>query len=247
VVKLVKELKGYSDSKVSLMYDDKFFVRKTGNIHRNLERYDSLSKIGLSIPKLYEVYGNYYDMEYISCLEMKRYLLLNSTTNLIHFLKETIDKFKETSIEKDYTETYRSKLSTFDFSNYSLPFTSEQLIDRLPKKLPWSEYHGDFTLENVLYDTNNSRFVLIDPLTTEYDSYIFDLAKLRQDLVCKWFVRHDSLFLDSKLQSIYDSLKIYDHFENDYLLLLMLLRVLPYTKNDNDKNYLLNEVRKLWK
>ena len=247
MVKLIKELKGYSDSKVSLMYDDKFFVRKTGKIHRNIERYDALSKIGLSIPELYEVYGNQYDMEYISCLEMKKYLLLNSTTNLTNFLKETIDRLKQNSIEKDYTETYEKKLSSFNFTDYSLPFTYDELISKLPKKLPWSEYHGDFTLENILYDTNNSRFVLIDPLTTEYDSYIFDLAKLRQDLICKWFIRYDSLFLDSKLQSIYDSLKCYEHFENDYLLILMLMRVLPYTKDEKDKNYLLNEVRKLWK
>jgi hypothetical protein len=229
------------------MYDEKFFVRKTGDIHRNIERYDSLTNIGLSLPKIYNVFGSYYDMEYISCLEMKKYLSINPTTNIVNFLKETIDKLKEKSIEKDYTETYEKKLSSFDFSKYDLPFTCEQLIDKLPKTLPWTEYHGDLTLENVLYDTNNSRFVLIDPLTTEYDSYIFDLAKIRQDLVCKWFIRNDSVFLDSKLQSIYDNLKSYEYFENNYLLILMLMRVLPYTKNEKDKDYLMNEVKKLWK
>jgi hypothetical protein len=247
VVKLVKELKGYSESSVHLMYDEKFFVRKTGDIHRNIERYDSLTNIGLSLPKIYNVFGSYYDMEYISCLEMKKYLSINPTTNIVNFLKETIDKLKEKSIEKDYTETYEKKLSSFDFSKYDLPFTCEQLIDKLPKTLPWTEYHGDLTLENVLYDTNNSRFVLIDPLTTEYDSYIFDLAKIRQDLVCKWFIRNDSVFLDSKLQSIYDNLKSYEYFENNYLLILMLMRVLPYTKNEKDKDYLMNGVKKLWK
>jgi hypothetical protein len=229
------------------MYDEKFFVRKTGDIHRNIERYDSLTNIGLSLPKIYNVFGSYYDMEYISCLEMKKYLSINPTTNIVNFLKETIDKLKEKSIEKDYTETYEKKLSSFDFSKYDLPFTCEQLIDKLPKTLPWTEYHGDLTLENVLYDTNNSRFVLIDPLTTEYDSYIFDLAKIRQDLVCKWFIRNDSVFLDSKLQSIYDNLKSYEYFENNYLLILMLMRVLPYTKNEKDKDYLMNGVKKLWK
>ena len=59
-----------------------------------------------------------------------------------------------------------------------MPFTANELYAKLPKTLPSSEYHGDFTLENILYSLKDD-FVLIDPLTTEYDSYVFDLAKLR--------------------------------------------------------------------
>ena len=56
---------------------DTVFVRKTGDIDRNLERFDSLSKLNLNLPKIHEITGTYYDMEYISCLEMKKYLSLN--------------------------------------------------------------------------------------------------------------------------------------------------------------------------
>jgi len=56
VVKTLKELKGHSASHVSLMQDDdKIFVRKTGDIARNLERYDVLSNHNLNLPKIYEI------------------------------------------------------------------------------------------------------------------------------------------------------------------------------------------------
>jgi len=248
VVKTLKELKGHSASHVSLMQDDdKIFVRKTGDIARNLERYDVLSNHNLNLPKIYEIYGDYYDMEYISCLEMKKYLSLNKADKLVDFIQEVMYNLSKNTYEKDYTETYRNKLSKFDFTKFEMPFTANELIDKLPKILPASEYHGDFTLENILYDTKNDKFVLIDPLTTEFDSFVFDLAKLRQDLVCKWFIRNDNVYLDSKLYLIMNKLNEFVHNKNQYLLILMLMRVLPYTHNEKDKEYLMKEVRRLWK
>jgi len=248
VVKTLKELKGHSASHVSLMQDDdKIFVRKTGDIARNLERYDVLSNHNLNLPKIYEIYGDYYDMEYISCLEMKKYLSLNKANKLVDFIQEVVYNLSKNTYEKDYTETYRNKLSKFDFTKFEMPFTADELINKLPKILPASEYHGDFTLENILYDTKNDKFVLIDPLTTEFDSFVFDLAKLRQDLVCKWFIRNDNVYLDSKLYLIMNKLNEFVHNKNQYLLILMLMRVLPYTTNEKDKEYLMKEVRRLWK
>lgn len=227
--------------------DDKIFVRKTGDIARNLERYDVLSNHNLNLPKIYEIYGDYYDMEYISCLEMKKYLSLNKADKLVDFIQEVVYNLSKNTYEKDYTETYRNKLSKFDFTKFEMPFTADELINKLPKILPASEYHGDFTLENILYDTKNDKFVLIDPLTTEFDSFVFDLAKLRQDLVCKWFIRNDNVYLDSKLYLIMNKLNEFVHNKNQYLLILMLMRVLPYTHNEKDKEYLMKEVRRLWK
>ena len=227
--------------------DDKIFVRKTGDIARNLERYDVLSNHNLNLPKIYEIYGDYYDMEYISCLEMKKYLSLNKADKLVDFIQEVVYNLSKNTYEKDYTETYRNKLSKFDFTKFEMPFTADELINKLPKILPASEYHGDFTLENILYDTKNDKFVLIDPLTTEFDSFVFDLAKLRQDLVCKWFIRNDNVYLDSKLYLIMNKLNEFVHNKNQYLLILMLMRVLPYTTNEKDKEYLMKEVRRIWK
>ena len=86
-------------------------------------------------------------------------------------------------------------------------------------------------------------------MTSEYDSYIFDIAKLRQDLECKWFLRNTDYKLDVKLENIQD--KLLEKFElanNNYILILMLLRVYRYTKpNTIEDKLLTKEMNRLWK
>jgi hypothetical protein len=247
LAKVIKQLKGHSMSKVELMQKDgQTLVRKTGGIGRNIERYDALSRLRLPIPKILEVYGDSYDMEYIQHEDMKTFLTNHNVTDLAEFLKHTIDSLLCNTIEKDYSKTYDQKLSVFPWERYDLPFDAQQLYAKLPKVLPSSEYHGDLTLENILYRTTGD-FVLIDPLTTEYDSYVFDLAKLRQDITCKWFIRGERFYFESKLRVLNDTLKTYHHYNEDYLLILMLMRVLPYTYYDADKEFVESEIRKLWK
>ena len=128
-----------------------------------------------------------------------------------------------------------------------MPFTRKELVDRLPKLLPRSEYHGDMTLENIL--SVNGKFYLIDPVTIEYDSYVFDIAKMRQDLDCKWFLRGNELKIDTKLQNISDNLKEkYPIAFDDSLLILMLLRVLAHAKANSKEYVFLREcIERLWK
>jgi len=247
MAKVLKELKGHSKSKVSLVEDNgKIFVRKSGDISRNMERYSALSNTLLRMPKILEYYHEYYDMEYIPNLDIKSYLSKNSVGGLVEYIKYVMNMFALQTIEADFTPIYKKKLAEFDFTKYSLPFTADELLAKLPQFLPFSEYHGDFTLENILYDTQDGQFVLIDPISTEYSSYAFDLAKLRQDLTCKWFIRNDNVYFDSKLEKISNELKVFKHFDNDYLLILMLMRVLPYA-TDIDREYLMSEIYKLWK
>jgi hypothetical protein len=239
---------GYSNSEVKIMEENgHIFVRKSGDIQRNLERYDALSHLGLQTPAIYENVGSYYDMEYIKNYDIVKYLSIYPSLPLANFLTKTIDKLSENSIEADFSKVYFDKLSGFNFGAYNLPFTYDELISRLPKFLPMSEYHGDMTLQNILYNVETKDFVLIDPLTTEYSSYVFDLAKLRQDITCKWFIRNEKVFLDSKLQVLNETLSKYEHYNNDYLLILMLLRVLPYTKTIQDETFLRDKILLLWK
>ena len=90
---------------------------------------------------------------------------------------------------------------------------------------------------------------MIDAVTIEYDSYIFDIAKMRQDLECQWFLRSENISLHTKLQNIQDRLrKLYPEAFDDTLLILMLLRVyLHTTKNSKDYNFIMREIKRLWK
>ena len=245
MAEIIKELKGHSGSEVLLMKDDsRTFVRKIDNVERNYERLRELRKCMNCIPEIFHYDHNILDMEYIHGLDMKTYLSKYPVHDMIIFLRDTLNKLSCDSVMIDYTETYYKKLQSIDFSQ--LPFTKQELVSKLPKLLPMSAYHGDLTLDNIMYRMKDKQFILIDPLTSEYNSYVFDLIKLRQDLTCKWFIRNDDVYFDSKLQQVSEGLRDYDHFDNDYLLILMLLRVLPYSR-DNDREFILRWIEKLWK
>ena len=243
----IKELKGFSGSKIYLMRNDNgLFIRKMDNVDRNFIKLNELSQ-HFNVPKIYSYNNNILDMEYIHGLDMKSYLAVRDTKRLTEFLINVLSEFSENVYMTDYTDVYIDKLKYIKLPSEML-FTKEQLLEKLPKRLPRSKYFGDLTLENIIYG-ENGQFHLLDGMTSEYDSYIFDIAKLRQDLECKWFLRDTKLLLDVKVENIQD--KLLERFElanNNYLLILMLLRVYRYTKPfSKEEALLIKEMNRLWK
>lgn len=227
------------------MQSDGLYVKKYGDVSRNVERLTALDFAGYPVPKIYSYRGNELEMEYLHGLDMKTYLIHNNTKRVFQFISNTLNSFKKTAKQKDYTATYESKLEWMKDGEF--PFTKKQLLEVLPKHLPQSMYHGDMTLENIMY--TDPGFHMIDAVTTEYDSYIFDIAKMRQDLECKWFLRNDDVRLDTKLQNLQESLKgKFPEAFDDSLLILMLLRVIRYCDyKDANYNFLMKEIVRLWK
>ena len=224
----------------------KLFVRKIGTIGRNVERMTALVN-DLPVPKIYRHSDITLDMEYIHGLDIKTYLKSNQPNRLVQFLIDTLDRLSANAVDKDYTEVYKKKLAEIDFT--LLAFTSEELLDRLPKHLPQSQYIGDLTLENIIYTEDG--FYIIDCATIEYDSYIFDIAKLRQDLDLRWFTRNSDLVLDVKTNYIKQQLKQrypVALVDNDYLLILLLLRVYRHARQGTFEHvFLLEGINRLWK
>ena len=245
--KLVQTFRGFSGNQIYLMDNDSnLFVRKIGAIGRNVERMSALAG-QYPVPKIYRHSEITLDMEYIHGLDIKTYLKAHQPVKLTQFLIGVLTKLSRDSVNKDYTEVYHNKLQEIDFS--LLPFTAEQLLHKLPKNLPQSNYIGDLTLENIIYTEDG--FYLIDCATIEYDSYIFDIAKLRQDLELQWFTRSTDLVLDVKTNYIKQQLK--DYFpaalvDDKYLLILMLLRVYKHaTPESFEHDFLLKGIQRLWK
>mgnify|MGYP002642405153 FL=1 len=243
----IKELKGFSGSKIYLMKNDRgLFIRKMDNTDRNYAKLAELSK-DFNVPAIYSYENNVLDMEYIHGLDMKSYLAVRDTRRLTDFIISILTFFSENTQMTDYTEIYKERLKYIKLSSDTV-FTKEQLLEKLPKILPRSKYFGDLTLENIIYG-EDGKFYLIDGMTSEYDSYIFDIAKLRQDLECKWFLRNTKLYLDVKVENIQD--KLLEKFElanNNYLLILMLLRVYRYaTSGSLEEQLLIKEMNRLWK
>jgi len=244
--RVVKEFYGDSGNQILLMQKhDKLFVRKTGDILRNVERMYAL-KDSYPLPNIYGYSKNKLDMEYIHGLDVKTFLSTYHYDQLLKFLILILDKFAQNSNLKDYTTVYAEKFKQINFDAFT--FTADELLEKLPKILPCSNYHGDMTLENILFDHHRG-FLLIDCQTTEYDSYIFDIAKMRQDLECGWFIRDNTVTLGAKTKHIQQELfKRYPESNNDYLLILMLLRVYRYTQpNTNEQTFIIEEIKKLWK
>lgn len=242
---VIKTFEGFSGSHIKLMNKHgHLFVRKEGNINRNLERLTAL-KNDFPVPEIYKVNGDSFDMEYIHGLDMRSYLLTNPATALTKFLVRLFKRMSEDSFVKDYTDAYRELCDLVDFS--LLPFTAEELQDRLPQYLPRSEYHGDFTLENLIHTTDG--FYMIDCVTVPYDSFIFDIAKMRQDLECGWFLRNAPAMIENKLQQVQQELfHRWPESNNNYLLILMLLRVYRHTTVASPEHiFLLKEINRLWK
>jgi tRNA A-37 threonylcarbamoyl transferase component Bud32 len=245
--KIIKELSGHSGCKIFLRENETgLYVEKTGNIERNFNQMKFLYDACYPVPEIYSVGENVLIMEYIHGLDMKNYLIHNNSHQLFNFLSVLLDNFSDDSKMKDYTETYYSKLRWLDDCD-EMPFTKEEFIGKLPKMLPQSTYHGDLTLENIMY--TDPGFHLIDPVTIEYDSYIFDIAKLRQDLECKWFLRNTNVKLEVKLQNLQNKLRRqYEDAFDDNLLILMLLRVYLHTKQGDDNHkFIMKEINRLWK
>jgi len=244
--RVVKELYGFSGNQILLMQKhEKLFVRKIGDISRNIERMQALAA-DYPLPQLYTVSKKMIDMEYLHGLDIKTYLKTNNYEKLLDFTLSILEKLSSNAVNKDYTETYIKKLQ--EISVDEMPFTREQLLERLPKILPSSNYHGDLTLENIIFTTDRG-FFLLDCATTEYDSYIFDIAKLRQDLELGWFTRKDNAMLNVKTKHIQQKiLQQYPVANNDHLLILMLLRVYRRSQPDTlERNFLLKGIKSLWK
>lgn len=251
---LIKPLSGHSGSEVLLMRNDArgYFVRKIGDVARNVERYDALRHL-VDVPKVYrhDADADLLDMQYIHGLDMVSYLLYEDLEPLLGFLTETLRRLQQSGKVANYRSVYEKKLQNIDFSAFGFP--REALMERLPMQLVQSHYHGDFTLENIIFSKTDGKFYLIDPLTSDYDSVAFDLGKLQQDLRCGWFIRNKNVLLKSKLTRLYqglaDSFDLHrnDGQDNDHLLIAMLLRVYPYCKTSSDRDFIIRNVRKLWK
>jgi hypothetical protein len=247
--RIVQQFHGYSGSKIFLMTKHgRLFVRKQGNIARNLERYTVLSKQipSVPMPEIYHVFDDTIDMEYIDGVDMRTYLIEQDPEPLLEFLKSIVTKFTMSVQWIDYRDTVEHWLDMIDIG--AMPFTAEEILKRVPAKLPKSHCHGDLTLENILWHPTKG-FYLIDPQSGIWDSYIFDICKLRQDIECGWFLRNNPIDIDQKLQYLQQGLlSQWPDAANPALLTLMLLRIYRYCDSDSpDQKFITEAIKKLWK
>lgn len=224
---------------------DRLFVRKIRNIRRNAERLESLRDL-VPVPKIYNCIGERLDIEYIHGDDMRTWLISNSPKSLLDFLIKTFEQLEsQCRGEHDWQHTYQAFFQQFD--PWPFDFTAEDLLERLPRVLPDTNYLGDCTLENII--ASDHGFYFIDCQTSMWHSVVFDIAKLRQDLETQWFLRHRPAMIENKLAYIQRGLQErWPCASDNNLLILMLMRVVLYTKSDQpERQFLLKEIHRLCK
>lgn len=224
---IIKELKGYSGSKIYLVkLNNQYFVRKIGNVQRNYDKLSALEKLNFPVVKILNYENDVLDLEFIPGLDMKNYLIQFSPKTLGKFIIEIISNLQSDTSIKDYSDIIEYKTK-----DIKIPY-KKTILDKVPRIYFQSKYLGDFTLENILFNKTKG-FIIIDQSTIEYDSWQFDLAKLNQDLTCKWFLRYYKTNLDSKIITLKNTIENYFGSINNFTTALMLLRIYKHSKNDN--------------
>ena len=242
---IIKQFIGHSGATVNLVKNELgTVVEKSGvGIERNYNRITGLTGI-VDQPQILAYDGDTLTMEYIQNQDLQHYLINGEHKKLTRFIKSVYDKFSSfpTGVG-DYTSVYERRLSSAEW----LPTTIDNLMDILPRHLPTTVYHGDLTCNNILYDYNNSRFVLIDAVDIDLDNVHFDISKLRQDIDCGWFLRDSNVLLSNRLLSIQQSLSEHcEYYDNNAMAILCLLRVWPYS-TAQDRTWLANQMEILWR
>jgi tRNA A-37 threonylcarbamoyl transferase component Bud32 len=247
--------RGFSGALVEIIEEDiKYTVKKTGDISRNVTQLRLLRGTGIPIPDIIYSDESTLIMEYIPGLPIETFISYYGVHDLFKDIVEYITYFQKETVDFDYTDVYNEFLYEIDYTQ--LPFTSSELTDRLPKILPRSKYyHGDFTLGNMIHNGYRWQTFLIDPVSTVFDSWVFDIAKLRQDTEGLWFSRDylnlpDYVNLIKSMTAELDGLLRIEYplAYDDNLYILMLLRVYRHCKtNTMEHNLIRNEILRLWK
>lgn len=260
----ITDLGGHSGCKI-LLYEkenNEVFVRKiSGNYSYNKRLEKQAQKQALyfnpniRVPKIlnsgYTSAGLFYfDMEYIQGITMAEYIKtieigkVRAICELIVKNIVTINKKNGSVNERIFIDKINSLKKALNHHNDIIDEALFMLENHKWDRFVKTSCHGDLTLENIIVKDN--QLYLIDFLDSFYDSWIMDISTIMQDVQTMWSYRYDEeieintkirllVFRDILMETI-DKESPLDYIEVYYALLLKLIRIFPYTKDD--KTYL---------
>ena len=195
----------------------------------------------------------YFDMEYIQGITMAEYLQtieIGKVRGLVETIVHDIvsidgnGKDIDENIFRNKIMDLKDKLSVRN--NKVIDEELELLSIKNKKRFAKTDCHGDLTLENII--VKDSQLYLIDFLDSFYDNWIIDISTLMQDVQTLWAYRHEKevnintlirliVFRDILVDTV-RSISDDDVMEVYYALLLKLIRIYPYTKDEHTYNFL---------
>lgn len=197
-------------------------------------------------------------MEYINGTTFADYLekiKLSEIKDSVNILTSHFIEFEQKN--ETAQMVFREKIQTTLLSihkNSIIDVNDKELVEAIEilNKYTWeyvipSPCHGDMTLENILVGEDG--YYLIDYLDSFYDTWMIDAAKFLQDAMCFWTYRNKKIninlevrllvFKDLCLNRILDMKMGEKLLDTVYhILLLNILRIMPYTTNQDDYVFL---------
>lgn len=279
-LEFVKSLSGHSGCQLKLYKEnDVFFIRKdAGNIYYNNRLKKQCAKQkwfkldSVKAPKVFR-YGYddknlfYFDMEFINGISMSEYMnqiKIKEIVDLMGLLFKSLPIKQSVIADKSdriFKEKILSLCKTCDINNQLILKSLNKLKEFNFKNVPLSACCGDLTLENIIL--SSSGIYIIDLLDSFYNSWMIDVAKLLQDIDLGWAYRHQernynlNLRLATAKQALLDNLYAMENGEQNviiiyYILLLNVLRIYPYAKDqttilflNNSLEHILNSINEM--
>lgn len=267
------KLNGHSGCCLNIISNNNVLVveKESKDLNYNIRlknQVEKQKKYSHNVFKSPKVYDEYYKNDiYCFTMEYVQGILLSDKLksielSQIQLVSEKFFSLFEINIEYDKNAKYKiySKLEelvgNIKISNY--------IFDKsfyLLKNFDWNylakgSCHGDLTLENIIL--RNEEIYLIDFLDSFYDSWMIDCAKLLQDLECHWSYRKEKLSENTEIRLIIFKNLLLSQIEKlangeqilktiYHLLLLNLLRIIPYTKDKVTMEFLIRNIEKVIK
>jgi hypothetical protein len=198
----------------------------------------------------------WFSMEYINGMTLADYMKTAELTGLKNFAKIFLSIIPNDIIydthAKEIFETKIRSLSETIIDKSEVIESSLLLLENYSwNYIQHSPCHGDLTLENILISNNSLH--LIDFLDSFYDSWQIDIAKILQDIEIFWHYRKERIdnnlfvrllvlrkIIKAKILILKDGEKIMGSIY--HVLLLNLLRIFPYTKDEYTYDFLQNQL-----
>ena len=265
-----KQLAGHSGCEIKVVFQDGTYVvrkssRQPGYNDRLYAQYlkqkNFESNIFLSVP----VYSCGYDkdglffftMKYINGKNMAELAETIELSKLRKFCGDCCSfLFEKGKDNEDASKIFNQKIESLEkkiTDHYSLLSEAFAVLKSFDwTQIPQTPCHGDFTLENMLMSKDT--VLLIDFLDSFYDSWLIDFAKLFQDIELHWhyrFCKHVSSNLNVRLlcmkEIMLDFLRNLPDGEKYcislyYVLLLNVLRIIPYAKDPVTKQWISEKI-----
>lgn len=254
---ILERLKGHSGCEVYLLESNgKTFVRKfckkeyAQRLKLQAEKQIEYKSLYIKKPKIF-LYDSFIEdkyfieMEFINGLHFNDYILRKDIKHIKEFVEKLIDDIlNREELDNIDTDPIKSKLDSLKkFCNSTEKKKSLKYLYDFDWNFIKSSYcHGDLTFENILI--KNDEIYLIDFLDSFIDTKYIDIAKILQDIDVYWSLRNKEI--DSNLLIRYQVIKkiLLSKLNQDEkkicytLLLINLLRILPYTSDEKTNNFL---------